>query len=67
MNSFQFQNPVKIIFGEGKIASISRLLAPGTKVMMTYGGGSIKRNGIYKQVTDALSQCTVIELSLIHI
>ncbi|MBS7376312.1 MAG: iron-containing alcohol dehydrogenase [Muribaculaceae bacterium] len=61
MNSFQFQNPVKIIFGEGKIASISRLLAPGTKVMMTYGGCSIKSNGIYKQVTYALSQCTVIE------
>ena len=61
MNNFQFQNPVKILFGEGKIAEIAHEIAAGSKVMMTYGGGSIKRNGIYDQVIAALSQCQVIE------
>lgn len=61
MNNFQFQNPVKILFGEGKIAEIAHEIVAGSKVMMTYGGGSIKRNGIYDQVKAALSQCHVIE------
>ena len=61
MNNFSFKNPVKIYFGEGEIAKIAQEIAPGSKVMMTYGGGSIKRNGVYDQVMAALSECTVIE------
>lgn len=61
MNKFDFQNPVKIYFGEGEIASIAKEIKPGSKVMMTYGGGSIKRNGIYDQVIAALKDCTVVE------
>ena len=56
MNKFDFQNPVKIYFGEGEIASIAKEIKPGSKVMMTYGGGSIKRNGIYDAVLEKLRQ-----------
>ncbi|MFA6675971.1 MAG: iron-containing alcohol dehydrogenase [Bacteroidales bacterium] len=63
MNNFEFKNPVKLIFGKGQIAKLSEEIARGTKVMMTYGGGSIKRNGVYDQVIDALkkAECEVIE------
>ena len=63
MNNFEFKNPVKLIFGKGQIAKLSEEIARGTKVMMTYGGGSIKRNGVYDQVMDALkkAECEVIE------
>lgn len=61
MNNYFFQNPVKIHFGKGEIASIDKEIAPGSKVLMTYGGGSIKHNGIYDQVIDALKDCTVVE------
>ena len=63
MNNFEFKNPVKLIFGKGKIAKLSEEIPNGTKVMMTYGGGSIKRNGVYNQVMDALKKanCKVIE------
>jgi NADP-dependent alcohol dehydrogenase len=61
MQNFQFYNPVKILFGKGKIASIAAEIPLGAKVLMTYGGGSIKRNGVYEQVKQALIHHTVIE------
>ena len=61
MRNFRFRNPVELIFGKGKIAVLADKIKPGTRVMMTYGGGSIKRNGVYEQVMDALKECTVIE------
>lgn len=47
MLHFEFKNPTKIIFGKGEIAKISNEIPRGSKVMMLYGGGSIKKNGIY--------------------
>lgn len=61
MNNFEFQNPVKLIFGKGQISKLSEQIAPGTKIMMTYGGGSIKKNGVYDQVMAALKGYDVIE------
>ncbi len=61
MNNFEFQNPTKIVFGKGSIAKLSELMYKGEKIMMTYGGGSIKKNGIYDQVMKALKGFTVIE------
>lgn len=61
MRNFRFINPVELIFGKGKIATLADKIKPGTRVMMTYGGGSIKRNGVYEQVMAALKDCTVIE------
>ena len=61
MNNFDYQNPVRIVFGKGTIGQLGELIDPGLKVMMTYGFGSIKRNGVYEQVTAALKNHTVIE------
>ncbi|MGB9609897.1 MAG: iron-containing alcohol dehydrogenase [Bryobacteraceae bacterium] len=61
MHNFEYWNPTKILFGRGQIASISREIPAGTKVLMTYGGGSIRSNGVYDQVTAALKNCTVVE------
>ena len=42
MNNFEFCNPVKVVFGKGSIARLSALLPEGSKVLVVYGGGSIK-------------------------
>ena len=61
MKNFSYWNPVRIVFGEGRIAEIDKLVDKGEKVMVTYGGGSIKRNGVYDQVMKALAGRTVVE------
>jgi len=61
MNNFTYYNPVKILFGEGTIASIKNEIPTDAKVLMTYGGGSIKKNGVYNQVIDALKDYKVVE------
>jgi NADP-dependent alcohol dehydrogenase len=63
MNNFEFTNPVKIVFGKGTIAQLSSLIPQGSKVLMLYGGGSIKKNGVYAQVTDALKGYQLWEFS----
>ncbi|WBF69173.1 iron-containing alcohol dehydrogenase [Desulfovibrio subterraneus] len=63
MNNFTYTNPTVIQFGRGQIASIAGLIAPDHKVLLVYGGGSIKRNGIYDQVTAALGKHAWIEFS----
>ncbi|WP_417591809.1 iron-containing alcohol dehydrogenase [Owenweeksia hongkongensis] len=62
MNDFQFQNPTKIIFGKGQIKKLADEIPANAKVLMLYGGGSIKSNGIYNQVTEALSKFEVHEM-----
>ena len=42
MNNFVYENPTKIIFGQGQISKISREIPAGSKVLITYGGGSVK-------------------------
>lgn len=59
--NFEYYNPVKIIFGEGKIADIAREIPRNAKVLITYGGGSIKKNGVYDQVSNALKGINFIE------
>ena len=61
MNNFNYYNPVQILFGKGKIAEIGKHIPAHTKIMMTYGGGSIKKNGVYQQVMDALKGFEIIE------
>lgn len=61
MNNFEFKNPTKIIFGKDTIKKIESEIPANAKVLMLYGGGSIKKNGIYDQVTKALSNFDVIE------
>jgi len=61
MYNFEYKNPVKIIFGQDTIASISKEIPAGSRVLITYGGGSIFKNGVYGQVTKALSEFTYFE------
>lgn len=57
MKEFTYKNPTEIIFGEGKIANIGELIKPYTKrLLLTYGGGSIKKNGIYDIVINSLRE-----------
>ena len=52
MNSFVFQNSTKVYFGNDSVSTyLPGLLAQyGPKVMLTYGGGSIKKTGIYEEI-----------------
>ena len=61
MTNFTYFNPVKIVFGKGMIAELKDLIPLDVKVMVTYGGGSIKKNGVYDQVRRALSGRAVTE------
>lgn len=61
MNNFDFQNPTKILFGKGQIEKLSNEIPENAKVLLLFGGGSIKKNGVYEQVSKALSNFEVIE------
>jgi NADP-dependent alcohol dehydrogenase len=61
MENFDFFNPVKILFGKGKIAELGNHIPKGAKILMTYGGGSIKKNGVYDQVMEALKDYNITE------
>ncbi|WP_167606903.1 iron-containing alcohol dehydrogenase [Maribellus sediminis] len=63
MYNFEYKNPVKIIFGKGTIPSVANEVPKGAKILMTYGGGSIKRTGVYDQVKNALKDCVLVEFS----
>ena len=61
MFNFTFQNPTKLVFGRGQIAQLEHLIPKDKKVLITFGGGSVKRNGVYDQVKQALKDHTVVE------
>ncbi|GAA4887082.1 iron-containing alcohol dehydrogenase [Ferrimonas pelagia] len=52
---FSYHNPTRIHFGQGQSQQISREIPASAKVLVLYGGGSIKRNGIYQQISKALT------------
>ncbi len=55
MKNFVFYNHTKILFGKDQITAISDEIPEDSKILMIYGGGSIKENGVYNQVIDAIS------------
>ncbi|NLT20155.1 MAG: iron-containing alcohol dehydrogenase [Syntrophomonadaceae bacterium] len=56
MLNFNLQFPTRIHFGQGKIEELGKeILQYGTRVLMVYGGGSIKRNGLYDQVVQVFN------------
>lgn len=61
LNNFSFRNPTKLIMGKGMIAQLSHEIPAGKKVMITFGGGSVKKNGVYEQVKEALKDHDTIE------
>ncbi|MBO1909906.1 iron-containing alcohol dehydrogenase, partial [Microvirga sp. 3-52] len=57
MNDFTFYNPVKLIFGKGQLEKLTEELPIyGKKVLVVYGGGSIKKNGLYDEVMSVLDK-----------
>lgn len=66
MEPFIYQNPVKLIFGRDQLSHLANEIKPyGSRILLVYGGGSIKRNGLYDQVLTQLGKIntTVFELS----
>jgi len=61
MNNFQYKNPTKILFGKNQIDNLTNEIPANAKILMLFGGGSIKKNGVYEQVSKALSTFEVIE------
>ena len=61
MLPFEFKNPTKIRFGKGQIEKLGKQVPKNAKIMMLYGGGSIKKNGIYEKVITALNDFEVVE------
>lgn len=66
MDNFTYNNPVKLIFGKGQVEQLKNEVPRyGKKVLLIFGGGSIKRNGLYDQVMTQLkaADTEVYELS----
>lgn len=67
MNNFIFENATKVFFGEGCVREYLRCLVKhyGDTVMLAYGGGSVRENGVYEEVTGILAEAgkTVVEFS----
>jgi len=61
MFNFTFHNPVRLVFGKGQIATLASQVPAGAKILMTYGGGSIFKNGVHEQVKKALAGFEVLE------
>lgn len=66
LRNFTYYNPTKLIFGRGEIEKLRKEVPKyGKKVLLVYGGGSIKKNGLYDQVIDMLNDINaeIFELS----
>ncbi|MFD2369347.1 iron-containing alcohol dehydrogenase [Brevibacillus sp. GCM10020057] len=66
MNNFVYHNPTELIFGRGQLSLLpEKAKQLGSTVLMVYGGGSIKRSGLYDKVTSLLQEagCRVLELA----
>lgn len=61
MYNFEYQNPVKIIFGKGEIKKVGANIPKGARILLTYGGGSIFKNSVYDQVKASIEGFNVIE------
>ncbi len=59
MNNFEFYNPTRIVFGEGKVANLDKLIPEDAIVMVLFGGESARRTGTLDEVTTALGKRTV--------
>ncbi len=64
MQNFDYQTPTRLIFGKGVIKELPEVMSGfGKKILLTYGGGSIKRIGLYDKVKELLKDFTIYELS----
>ncbi|MEO2268949.1 iron-containing alcohol dehydrogenase [Pseudoalteromonas pernae] len=63
MLNFEFKNTTEILFGEGQIKQIKKRLKPTDTILFLYGGGSIKKNGVYDDVINALDGFNYVEFA----
>ena len=64
MQNFDYQTPTRLIFGKGVVEKLPEVMEQfGKKILLTYGGGSIKKIGIYQKVKELLTDCEIVELS----
>lgn len=63
MQNFIYHNPTKVVFGKAAISKLSKVLPTNKKVLVLYGGGSIKKNGVYDQLTEQLKETNWVEFS----
>jgi len=61
LENFEFCCPTRVVFGKGSLDKLGKLVPEGKRVMVTYGGGSIKRNGVYDKVKAQLGDRIVAE------
>jgi len=61
MNNFNLHTPTRILFGKGAIADLREQIPAGARVLVTYGGGSVKKTGVLDQVLSALAGFDVLE------
>ncbi|MBO4725676.1 MAG: iron-containing alcohol dehydrogenase, partial [Firmicutes bacterium] len=64
MRNFDYHTPTRLIFGEGAIKKLPSVMGQfGKRVLLTYGGGSIKKIGLYDKVKELLKGYEIFELS----
>lgn len=63
MQNFDFQNPTRILFGKGRIADLDKVVPKEARLLILYGGGSIKSNGVFDEVKAALGERSVREFA----
>ena len=64
MQNFDYQTPTRLIFGKGVVEKLPEVMGTfGKKILLTYGGGSIKKIGLYDKVKELLSDFEIVELS----
>ena len=64
MQNFDYMTPTRLIFGKGAVDNLADAIRPyGKRVLLAYGGGSIKKSGLYDKVKALLDDCEVFELS----
>ena len=63
MQNFDYHTPTRLIFGKGVVSKLPEVMKPlGKKVLLTYGGGSIKKIGLYDKVKELLVDFEIFEL-----
>lgn len=64
MQNFNYYSPTRLIFGKDSVENLPEVMKPlGKKVLLTYGGGSIKKIGLYDKVRELLKEFEIFELS----
>jgi NADP-dependent alcohol dehydrogenase len=63
MNNFNLHTPTRILFGNGAVSELRAQIPAGARVLITYGGGSVKKNGVLDQVYSQLEGLDVLEFS----